>query len=89
MSLIKNHLHKIMSDFHETSLRRYEEEQDQLYREELEREQNPEYYWHIVTEKDWEDFAYSKEEKEQMVAEAKRHGLKFSCTKHIKGVSYQ
>jgi len=89
MSLIKNHLHKIMSDFHETSLRRYEEEQDQLYREELEREQNPEYYWHIVTEEDWEDFAYSKEEKEQMVAEAKRHGLKFSCTKHIEGVSYQ
>ena len=29
-----------MSDFHETALLKYEEEQDQLHREELEREQN-------------------------------------------------
>tara|TARA_R100000781_G_C4052286_1_gene118068 strand:+ start:297 stop:533 length:237 start_codon:yes stop_codon:yes gene_type:complete len=78
-----------MSDFHETALLRYEEEQDQLHKEELEREQNPVYYWHIVTEKDWDDYAYSLEEKEAMVAEAKRHGLKYSCTKHLEGVSYR
>ena len=88
MSLYKTYLHKQMSDFHETSLRRYEEEQDRLYREELEREQNPVFYWHIVTEKDWDDYAYSEEEKEALVNEAKRHGLKYSCTKHIEGERY-
>tara|TARA_R100001594_G_scaffold100277_1_gene134899 strand:- start:340 stop:576 length:237 start_codon:yes stop_codon:yes gene_type:complete len=77
-----------MSDFHETALRRYEEEQDQLHREELEREENPTYYWHVVTEKDWDDYAYTEEEAQSLVSEAKRQGLKFSCTKHIEGESY-
>ena len=49
MSLIKTYLHKKMSDFHETALLKYEEEQDQLHREELEREQNPTKYWLITT----------------------------------------
>jgi len=78
-----------MSDFHETALLKYEEEQDQLAREEKYREENPVYYWHVVTEKDWDDYAYSVEEKEAMVSEAIRHGLKYSCTKHIEGESYQ
>ena len=75
-----------MSDFHEIALRRYEEEQDQLYREALEREQNPEYYWHIVTEKDWEDYAYSEEEKDQIdttindLKEYKKPNSKFEYT---------
>ena len=78
----------IMSCPVESDLRRYEAEQDQLHAEYLEREQNPVYYWHIVTAKDWDDYAYSPEEKDQMIAEAKRHGLKFTCTKHIEGESY-
>ena len=52
MSLIKTYLHKKMSDFHETALLKYEEEQDQLHREELEREQNPTKYW-LITTSDW------------------------------------
>ncbi len=76
-----------MSDFHETALRQYEEEQDQLYREELEREQNPKYYWFVVTT-DWEDYAYSEEEKNELVGHAKKDGLKYSCTKHIEGERY-
>ena len=87
MSLYKTYLHKQMSDFHETALRRYEEEQDQLYREELEREQNPKYYWFVVTT-DWEDYAYSEEEKDELVGYAKKDGLKYSCTKHIEGERY-
>ena len=43
MAAVKHQLHEQMSDFHETALQRYEEEQDQLYREEKEREENPEY----------------------------------------------
>ena len=88
MSLIKNHLEKIMSDFHEIALRRYDEEQDQLYREALEREQNPEYYWHIVTSH-WDDYAYTEEEANTLVELAKKEGLKLSCTKHFKRESYQ
>ena len=88
MSLIKTYLHKQMSDFHETALRRYEEEQDQLAREEKEKEENPKYYWHIVTEKDWDDYADTPEEAKALVDEAKRHGLKYSCTKHVEGERY-
>ena len=78
----------IMSCPVESDLRRHEERLDIQAREEKHKEENPSYYWHIVTAKDWDDYAYSPEEKDQMIAEAKRHGLKFTCTKHIEGESY-
>ena len=77
-----------MSDFHETALNRHLEQLDLQARLEKYNEENPSYYWHIVTEKDWDDYAYSKEEKDALVAEAIRHGLKYSCTKHVEGESY-
>ncbi len=72
----------------ESDLNRHLEQLDIQAREEKHAEKNPSYYWHIVTEKDWDDYAYSLEEKEAMVAEAKRHNLKYSCTKHIVGLNY-
>ena len=77
-----------MSDFYETTLRRYEEEQDQLVREEYEREQNPVPYWHVVTT-DRDDYADSEEEAAELIQQATMAGIKYSCTQHIKGVSYQ
>ena len=76
-----------MSDYYETSLRRYEEELDQRYLEEYQRQQNPEYYWFIITS-EWEDYAYSEEEKDELIADAKKAGLRYSCTKHIEGEKY-
>lgn len=72
----------------ESDLLRHEEQQDQLHREELERENNPVYYWHIVT-KDWSDYAHSRDEADEFIQMAKNEGLVFSCTKHIEGISYQ
>ncbi len=77
-----------MSDYYETSLRRYEEELDQRYLEEYQRQQNPEYYWFIITP-EWEDYAYSEEEKNELIKAAKEDGLKYSCTKHIEGEQYK
>ena len=75
-----------MSDYHETALKRHEEEQDQLYREELEREEelkrNP-YYWLIETSV-WEDWSSSKESLIREVEEAHRHGLKVKITRFKK-----
>ena len=67
-----------MSDYHEIALKRYEEEQDQLHREELEKEEyikkNP-YYWLIETSS-WEDWSDTKESLIREVEEAHRHQLK-------------
>ena len=75
-----------MSDYHETALKRYEEEQDQLHREELEREEelkrNP-YEWLIETSA-WEDWSSSKEALIREVEEAHRHGLKVKITRFKK-----
>ena len=76
-----------MSDYHEITLRRHEEELEQRYQEEYERAQNPKFYWFIVTDS-WEDYAHDEASKEALIAEAKRHGLKYSCTKHVEGESY-
>tara|TARA_Y100001963_G_scaffold145377_1_gene218904 strand:- start:1474 stop:1800 length:327 start_codon:yes stop_codon:yes gene_type:complete len=97
MSLIKTYYHsiheKIMSDFHETALRRYEEEQEQLYREQLERDENPKFYWHIIAQNDhllpeWEEYTDTEEEKDELISNAKRDGLHVLCTKHIEGETY-
>ena len=80
MAAVKHQLHEQMSDFHETALLRYEEEQDQLYREEKEREENPE-YWHTVKTKDWEDHASTKEEALELIKDAKKAGLEYEYTK--------
>ena len=76
-----------MSDFHETALRQYEEEQDRLYREEKEREENPIFYWHIVTPA-WDDYADTEKEAAELIEKAVMSSLKYSCTKHIKGETY-
>jgi len=76
-----------MSDYHEIRLRQYEEELDQKHREEYERATNPDYYWFIFTSK-WEDYAYSEEEKNELIQSAKDDGLQYSCTKHIEGEKY-
>ena len=82
-----------MSDYHETSLRRYAEEQDRLYLEEYQRQQNPKVYWYIIAKNDhllseWEEYADSEEEKDKLISLAKRDGFKYSCTKHIEGEKY-
>ena len=76
-----------MSDFHETALFKYEEEQDQLHREELEREQNPTKYW-LITTSDWHEYANTEEEKQEFIDLAKKDNLKFSCSEHIQGETY-
>jgi hypothetical protein len=77
-----------MSDYHETALNRHLEQLDLQARLEKHNEDNPSYYWHIVTEKDWDDYAYSEEEAKELCNEAIRHGLKYSCTKHVEEESY-
>ena len=77
-----------MSDYHETALNRHLEQLDLQARLEKYNEENPRYYWHIVTEKDWDDYADTPEEAKALVDEAKRHGLKYSCTKHVEGERY-
>ncbi len=76
-----------MSDYYEASLRRYEEELEQRYQEEYEREKNPNFYWFIVTP-EWEDYAYSLEEKDELIQSAKVAGLRYSCTRHKEGEQY-
>ena len=79
-----------MSDYYEISLRRYEEELDRQYQEEYERAQNPKTYWHIIAQNDhllpqWEEYADTDEEKDELISSAKRDGLHIVCTKHIEG----
>ena len=83
MAAVKHQLHEQMSDFHETALQRYEEEQDQLYREEKEREENPE-YWHTVKTKNWEDYAFTEEDALELIKEAKKEGLEYEYKKEIR-----
>ena len=75
------------SDYYEISLRRYEEEQDRLYLEEYRRQQDPAHWWFIVTT-EWEDYAYSEEEKNELIQAAKDDGLRYACTKHVEGEKY-
>ncbi len=82
-----------MSDYYETSLRRYEEELEQRYQEEYERATNPKVYWRIIAQNDhllpeWEDYAYSEEEKNELIQSAKDAGLRYSCTRHKEGEQY-
>ena len=76
-----------MSDYYETSLRRYEEELDQRYQEEYEQAQEPAHWWFIVTT-EWEDYAYSEEEKNELIQLAKDDGLRYACTLHVEGEQY-
>ena len=76
-----------MSDYYETSLRQYEEELEQRYQEEYERATNPNFYWLIITT-EWEDYAYSEEEKNELIQSAKDAGLRYSCTRHKEGEQY-
>ena len=82
-----------MSDYHEVSLRRHEEELDRLYQEEYERAKNPQFYWHIIAKNDhllpiWEEYADSEEEKQNLIQSAKDDGLRYACTKHVEGEKY-
>ena len=79
-----------MSDYHEISLRRHEEELERQYQEEYERAQNPKIYWKIIAQNDhllpeWEEYAETKEEKDKLISLAKRDGLHVVCTKSIEG----
>ena len=76
-----------MSDFHETALNRHLEQLDIQAREEKHAEENPSYYWFITTNK-WDEHAYSEDEKNELIADAKKEGLTWSCTKYIEGASY-
>jgi hypothetical protein len=76
-----------MSDYHETSLRRHEEELDRLYQEEYERQQDPVHWWCVVTT-EWTDYAYSEEEKNELIQAAKDDGLQYGCTLHVEGEKY-
>ena len=76
-----------MSDFYETALNRHLEQLDIQAREEKYAEENPSYYWFITTNK-WDEHAYSEDEKNKLIADAKKEGLTWSCTKHIEGESY-
>ena len=82
-----------MSDYYETSLRRYEEELDQRYQEEYERATNPKIYWRIVAQNDhllpiWEEYADSEKERNDLIQSAKDDGLHYACTRHIEGEKY-
>ena len=82
-----------MSDYYETSLRRYEEELDQRYQEEYERATNPKIYWRIVAQNDhllpiWEEYADSEKERNDLIQSAKDDGLHYVCTWHIEGEKY-
>ena len=79
-----------MSDYYETSLRIYEEELEQRYQEEYERATNPKVYWCIVAQNDhllpeWEEYAETEEEKDELISLAKRDGLHVVCTESIEG----
>jgi len=76
-----------MSDYHEASLRRHEEELERQYQEEYERAQEPAHWWCVVTTK-WEDYAYSEKEKNELIQSAKDDGLLWACTKHVEGEKY-
>ena len=76
-----------MSDYHEASLRRHEEELERQYQEEYERAQEPAHWWCVVTT-EWEDYAYSEEEKNELIQSAKDAGLRYSCTRHKEGEQY-
>jgi len=76
-----------MADYHEASLARYQKELEQQYKEEYEREKNPNFYWLIFTS-EWEDYAYSEEEKNELIQSAKDAGLRYSCTRHKEGEQY-
>ena len=77
----------MMSDYHEIRLREYEEALEQQYQEEYEREKNPNFYWFVFTS-EWEDYAYSVEEKDDLIKSAKDAGLRYSCTRHKEGEQY-
>ena len=73
----------------ESDLRRYEEQLDIQARQEKYQEDNPVYYWHIVTPK-WSEFANTQDEADEFVQMAKNDGYKWhqiACTKHIEGIS--
>ena len=76
-----------MADYHEASLARYQKELEQQYKEEYEREKNPNFYWFVFTS-EWEDYAYSEEEKNELIQSAKDAGLRYSCTRHKEGEQY-
>ena len=76
-----------MADYHEASLARYQKELEQQYKEEYEREKNPNFYWFVSTSK-WEDYAYSVEGKNDLIKSAKDAGLRYSCTRHKEGEQY-
>ncbi len=76
-----------MSDYHEASLRRHEEELERQYQEEYERAQEPAHWWCVVTT-EWEDYAYSEEEKNELIQAAKDDGLQYACTLHVEGEKY-
>lgn len=76
-----------MSDYHEIRLKEYEEKLEQQHQEEYEREKNPNFYWFVFTY-EWEDYAYSVEEKNELIKSAKDAGLRYSCTRHKEGEQY-
>ena len=71
-----------MSDYHEITLRRYEEQLEQLHQEEYERAKNPKMYSQIITP-NWEEYSDTEEETAQLIEQATAEGLKYSCIKHI------
>ena len=76
-----------MADYHEASLARYQKELEQQYKEEYERAKHPNFYWFVFTS-EWEDYAYSEEEKNELIQSAKDAGLRYSCTRHKEGEQY-
>ena len=72
----------------ESELNRHLEQLDIQAREEKHNEENPSYYWIIATKESWTDYAYSEDQKNEMIKDAKENGLTYSCTKHIEGKSY-
>ena len=71
----------------ESDLNRHLEQLDIQAREEKHAENNPSYYWFITTPK-WDEYAYSEDEKNKFIREAKEEGLTYSCTKLIEGMKY-
>mgnify|MGYP001375394918 CR=1 FL=1 len=88
----------------ESDLNRHLEQLDIQAREEKYAEENPSYYYLVkaynpesievlesgafLTGLEWEEYAYSKEEKDAHIATAKKTGLFYTCKKEIVELNY-
>ena len=77
----------------ESDLKRHMQKLDEQAAEEKHLEENPSYYYLVRAYKfeaklEWEEYAYSEEEKNEHIAAAKEAGLIHTCKKEIVELNY-